>query len=331
MNLNKRKIIKWLVAVLLLASATLLFIWRMLPFSPYDMQRSAVVIEHRYHYALVSGDSTLLYFDGLSHDSLLVNPSDSVSEVVRYSSGCWVNALPLIPSCMGSIATYIEPGDRRLDDTAFVHKVVGEELTNYENRIAHLKHAKHEVSYYIDTHGVNDEGFKRVEDFYAQIKKEKERLELIAGMLRKAAAGTSVRVRKNENILVHYSDAFGKTVVKECRYITPKKPCDAVLLQLKDSITPDGVKPVATWHLLPFGSAAKRDTVFVVGRTYAANEEMDYGDLELIPEYIEGDSFKMFPRTNVSEGSPVFTRGGIFIGIIGDDKIIRRRQIRKSL
>ena len=74
MNLTKRSNKKWLVAIILLASATLLFLWRMLPYSTHDMQRSVVKVEHRFHYALMSGDSTLLYFDGISADSMLINP-----------------------------------------------------------------------------------------------------------------------------------------------------------------------------------------------------------------------------------------------------------------
>ena len=328
MNLTKRSNKKWLVAIILLASATLLFLWRMLPYSTHDMQHSVVKVEHRFHYALMSGDSTLLYFDGISADSMLINPSDSIRDVVEYSAGCWVNAMPLIPSCKGRIATYIEPCDISYKDTAFVRKVVGDELTNYDNRTAYIRNAQHEVRYYIDTHGVNDDGFKQVENLYDNMKKERESLENIAESLRKAYNGSSLHVRKEESIVAEYKGADGRKIRKECRFAKLKEAC--VILQLTDSVTPENVIAVSTWHLLPFKQKDMSDTVFVVGKTYIDNAELKDGGFELIPEYLEGDSIKMFPKNNISKGAPVFTRNGIFVGILGNDKIIRRKEIRKS-
>ena len=236
--------------------------------------------------------------------------------------------MPLIPSCKGRIATYIEPCDISYKDTAFVRKVVGDELTNYDNRTAYLRNAQHEVKYYIDTHGVNDEGFKQVENLYDNMKKERESLENIDESLRKAYNGSSLHVRKEESIVAEYKGADGRKIRKECRFAKLKEAC--VILQLTDSVTPENVIAVSTWHLLPFKQKDMSDTVFVVGKTYIDNAELKDGGFELIPEYLEGDSIKMFPKNNISKGAPVFTRNGIFVGILGNDKIIRRKEIRKS-
>ena len=331
MTLKNRRYIKWLAAILVFASATLLFVWRLLPFTAYDMRRCVVSVEHGYCYALASADSTIMYFAGLTPDTLFISPSDTAVTVSEYAAGCWINAEPLLPSCEGRIASYFDAADSCLYDTAVVRRLVNDELAAYQNRIEHLKHSRREIKYYIDTHGVSDEGFERVVAFYSTINAEDVRLRRIAAMLSKAAAAASLKVSKIESYHVRYKDAAGKEVRTECRLIKPRGECGATLLQLPGAVTPDGVRAAATWHLLPFRPLQLRDTVYVMGTTYIDDSEIARGSFGLVPEYLLGDSTMMFPRTSISRGAPVFTRDGFFIGILGRDRVIRRRIIRKSL
>lgn len=331
MNQLKKSNIKWLVTAIVFVTVTFLFVYRLLPYSDDDIRSSVVTVEHRYYYTVNANDTTLLYFNGISDDTLLINSSIDKKEVVEYSMGCWVNTLPLIPSCKGKIATLFARQDSCIYDTTFMRNVIKDELLIQMDSLAAFNHADTEIRYYIDTHSDNDEGYDNVIGYKEQLDREKIRVESIVNQLKRAVSAKSISIKKNEVFTVEYKDLNNNNVVKKCAIIPTTNVYGNTLIQTCDSITPDGVTPISMWHPIPFSIKNLKDTVYVVGRSFVNDNDMLNRDIEKIPEAISGDTLRTFPRLNIMSGSPIFTRSGIFIGILGGDTIINRTVIRKSL
>ena len=329
MTINTKRTIKWLIAIILFVSATLLFIWRLMPFSYTEMKNSVVSVEHRYYYTLDSRDSTLFYFDGISADSLFVNLSEDKHEVIRHSLGCWVNETPLIPSCKGRIATFKEHCDSSVFVEDNFRTYIANEQSRLENNLAGYEHAEKELRYYFDTHARADEGYSKVKRYREELESKIEQTEKMIEKLNEASQLSKLYVNRHDSYYIEYKDVKSSTVRKVC---TPTASLyDNMLLQTCDSITPKGVNTVATWHLCPFDIKEINDTVFIIGRTFVNENDSVRRDIEFIPEHLAGSSLTSSPRLNIPEGAPVFTRSGIFIGITSGDTIINRDIIRKSL
>lgn len=330
MNQHK-KLIKWLVAAVLLATAIFLFVWRMWPYNNDDIRRCVLSTEHTYSYVIKVDGSPLLYFDGVTNDSVFINLSEKEGTATEHSVGCWINNLPIIPSCKGTIATVFTRTDSCLLDTAHLRSIIREEITNYESTLNFFDHARREIDYYIDTHSDNDEGFDDVIRYSDSLDIENSRIDTIATLLKKAIASNKMSVVKDERFYAVYRDINNREIRRECLYVPTYNDKGNMLIQLNDSITPEGVTAITPWHFIPFHTDELKETVFIMGRQYINDNDMMSRDIEMIPENISGDTLTTFPRVNISKGSPVFNHSGFFIGITAGDTIINRSTIRKSL
>ena len=329
MTINTKRKIKWLVAIII-ASATLLIIWRLLPFSKTDMRHCAVSVEHRYYYSLDYKDSTLFYFEGVSDDSLFVNLTENKREVVKHSLGCWVNSTPLVPSCKGRITTLLEYCDSSLFKEENFRTLIAKEQQRHEDNLANFKHAEKELHYYFDTHAKGDEGYNKVNHYREELGNKIEYTEKMIEKLDRMSQYDYLSVKKHDSYYIEYKDINNNTIRKECTLAMSKYEA-STLLQICDSITPEGVTAVDTWHVYPLNVSRLNDTVYIVGRTFVNENDSLHRDIEFIPEHLSGDTLKSTPRLNIPDGAPVFTRNGIFLGITSGDTIINRNIIRKSI
>lgn len=329
MTINTKRKIKWLVAIVF-ASATLLIIWRLLPFNRADMKRSTVSVEYRYYYSLDSKDSTLFYFDGVSDDSLFVNLTEQRHEVLKHALGCWINSTPLVPSCKGHITTLLESCDSSVFREDYFRFLITKEQQRHEENLTNFKHAEKELRYYFDTHAKGDDGYNEVKHYREQLENKIEYTEKMIEKLNRISQYDYLSVKKHDSYYIVYKDINNNTIKKECT-LAMSKCSNITLLQICDSITPEGVTAVDTWHVYPFNVSKLNDTVYIVGRTFVNENDSMHRDIEFIPEHISGDTLKSMPRLNIPDGAPVFTRNGIFLGITSGDTIINRNIIRKSI
>ena len=331
MNCIKKSNIKWLVTAFVLVTAIFLFIYSILPYSDDDIRCSVLNTEHRYTYVIEDDGKPVIYFDGITSNSLLINPTISHKEVTERSLGCWVNGIALIPSCRGRIATVFTRTDSCLLDTSFMRKILVDEIVNYDNTLSSLDHADIEIDYYIDTHCDKDEGFDDVLRYRDSLNVKRKGITNLLSALKRVYSSNHLSVKKNESFFALYRDKDNKEIRKECIYVPTHNEMDNFIIQTCDSITPDDVKSLNTWNIVPFSPKEMRDTVFVMGRMNINGISTDDYRIDIIPEYISGDTLKTFPRIDIVKGAPIFTRGGIFLGIIGGDTIISRKVIRKSM
>lgn len=309
-----------------LLTAIFLFVYRMLPYSDEDIRSSIVDTEHRYNYVIKQGGSPLLYFKGITPDSAFIALSDSNIMATERSLGCWINSSVMIPSCRGRIATVFSRCDSSLLVKDFIVKVIKEEITTNENYIAALSHARLEMNYYLDTHGYKDDGYMDVVRYRDSLDVEKKKIKIITQKLKEAQKSKDLSVEYLEEYTARYQN-----ISKKCNYLNTSDSEGCTLLQLCDSITPENVTSLNLWNVLPLKLREMKETVFVVGRSYHNSNDMMMREIEKIPENVSGDTLITRPRLNIMKGAPVFTRSGIFIGIIDGDTIIHRNIIRKSL
>lgn len=92
-------------------------------------------------------------------------------------------------------------------------------------------------------------------------------------------------------------------------------------LQTVDTSTPDGVTPL---HMLPWSCDKERD-IRAVGYPGLGESGLDCDTIQ--PLVIPGRRISGFrhdlPRVLVSDGSPVFTTKGQFVGIVAGGSIVR--------
>lgn len=321
-----------LVVAVVVVSALVWAVARVLPSSTDGMRRSAAVVETRSCWELEAGGRGVLWFAAADSDSTLLSPSTlrGGAEAVSLAGGCWMNRWPAVPSCRGRLVTVLpRPVAADIADSAWAEPLLRRLLEKARRDIGDsLQWARSEDSelqYYLRVHGVQDEGYQQIASIAATVKAKLQSLERTAATVDSLLDRPAIvlTLRRKTTYLVHYRNGDGKLSADTCRLVCRASGGSLSLLQTLSATTPTGVK---AQYLLPWNTTNHR--LMAVG--FGGLGVRELATTSASPLVIEGrrkGRAHNFPRVVVAGGCPLFTPRGLFAGIVDGQEIDGRGHV----
>lgn len=246
--------------------------------------------------------------------------------------GFWTNRWPLMPSCRGRVvAPYTAKGGvpRSLNDSAIVRLC----RLSADIQLKKLLTQKSELDYYIRVHGVQDNGYQQIAALASSIKRAAIAVRTARNIIDSLAADKKHRHRfalcTKATFSVTGHDDEGKTVRIPMHLVSHDTTMQLIVLQTSDSSTPDWAKPA---RLLPWNASTPRPVLSAATPGLGIRGiESDTVSPIIVQGTMQSSGQHNLPRLLATDGAPVYTRRGHFIGVVSGKKIISRREISKLL
>ncbi len=316
----KRRLFLFMI-VLVIASASLI-IWRSWRFSGRQMVQATVIVEQSSWYEITVNGKPMLYFGGISGDSVLDKLSvcrDS-SVILRRSAGFWIDRYWLFPSCEGRLITaFPDAIQRKITDLRRQLTLEGKRL---QRLLKKLRMQDIELKYFLRAHGVQDEGHAMIANFEVGITDKlyaTHRLLILIDSICNVKCSLSLRHKRLFKVFYHSNDgSLRQQICKENAHSVDGK---LYLLQTQDKETPAEATPLRwfPWHanddgkVLVTGFGGLQEPLFATYSTHAT----------IIPAGKTGDLCDISPVL-AGDGSPVFTAHGWFVGCLLGGNIVDR-------
>lgn len=319
MKSSQKKLIGAAIAAVAVAGATVA--WQLVPPSAEALLRSAVIVEQSTWQEVTVDGKPQLYFSSALGDSVLLGVTanrDSATHRSR-AAGCWVNRWMLVPSCAGRIVTVYRalPATPHAGNDSTIVRLCRASIAT---QMKTLKAQKTELDYYLRVHGVQDNGYQRIASLATRIDAAYNDVARSGRTLDSLAANKRHRfaLKGMCEYAAVYRDTNGKTAHSKLILVDHNAKTGTMLLQTADGKTPDEVTPLSHWT---WSTSAARD-IRAVG--YPGLGEPGLECDTVTPIIVAGrrtGSRHNLPSVLVSDGSPVFTAKGRFIGIVNGSKI----------
>lgn len=303
LRLSKLRIVV-IVVLLFLAGLTWLVL-RAFPVSEVELRRSACLVDGRVSVCLVSGKDTVELM------------TDSV-----HQEGVWINRHWWWPSCDGRVLTVGPTSNVKPMDLS----VICDSLSN----LLHRKETERkELIYYQRSHGVIDEGYTQIAAYATMQSKVTDSLKRRLTMLQKIGAidSTGKKTRKNKRIHFALRSSYKVSWYNGSNELH-SVACEPIATQLTDKTTPlilhtqRSFKPWGVYAVrnVPWGAAQHRKIVTV--RIIPTDKKAPYHSIIVTGNYWQGHDHDI-PELFATEGAPVFTQHGRFIGIIHGKEVMQ--------
>lgn len=326
-NIPRRAV--WTSAVLLAAAliAVLTLVWINRPCSKTDARRATVLVVGMTHGELRLDGRPLIFFSTTVGDSLLTDATDTIALAVdtTYAMGCWTHHTALWPSCRGRAMTVDTLLGQRLPTDA--QRVVACTRRMLERRIATTKHDLSELRYYLRVHGVQDEGYHDIAQLTAsratQLSRDRRTLAVLDSI---AALKGKLSLSRVTTYELRQQLADNSWTSHACHIEAADTASQLVLLRLDDSRTPQEAKPVV---LPPWQAEAEGEALAVSLGGIGEGLPFNTADTLVVVGGQLQTAAHDFPRVLVTDGAPVFSPSGRFIGMVRGQQIILRDAVRK--
>ncbi len=306
-----------------------------LPTSRSKMERSVAMMECRSYYAVRVDGKPLFYFQNLTSDTLFSRVDTAAIEIaqVSYTPACWVNACAVIPSCRGRLVTYVDGNGDSVKAVVSKHRgrILAHEIAVLEKEEKILEHKALELKYYLNVHGVQDEGFNSVSKYAVKVNHEKDSVSHILARLRHLHQKARIDVAYVTDYTLLVRSANGKLERKPCRPLSSRDAHGFVLLQTKDATTPDGACTQNLHNWLSW-TADDGDLIFVPGYGGMSRPAFDAGKAtaNLTPGHVTDATGKHnIPQLLAPDGSPVYSQNGCFLGLTCQGRVIGTKTLAR--
>lgn len=327
MNHSYKKIlcIAACVAAIALAAWTT---WRLLPSSAEAMRHSAVVVNDTWWHEVSIDGKPLLFFGDSRGDSVLYGLTTVRDSALHHSlrSGFWADRWLLAPSCKGTIVSVYRETTGPLQQCAdsVIVRLCRESVTR---KLKELRRQKSELDYYMRVHGVQDYGYQEVAALDTRISNayaDAERVLHLLDSLHSGVHGVCVKTR-HEYTAVYRSES-GRLMRSKLSLVKCDGTSGVAVLRTADGTTPDGAAAVA---ILPWNMGDGGE-VRVVGIPTIGEKglECDTVSPRILPGTVFNGKTLDIPKLLATDGAPVFSTKGRFVGMINGDSIVTRRTIR---
>ena len=299
------------------------------PFSDNGMAGTATLVEQTYGYSIEADGKPMVYFkeigDSLSFQEIL--PMDSGKAVTTVlTEGCWVNDMPLMPSCRGRIL--VPDCNPQADSMVLIvnsriHECIKKE-TERQHRILRRKADKAaELDYYLGTHSVQDDGFNSMAEYAVRIQAEKKKTERLIAILEKALDTGHTTIKRHTTYNLITLGTGKKTSRTACLETGEKYTHGFITVQTKDRKVPSDAAAIYINRVIRL-HAATCDTVFAAGICGTGTRGFSPEKARtMISGGHAADAGKHnMPHLLVPNGSPVFSKYGFFLGISKDGRIL---------
>ena len=327
----------WIPFVSVLLAVGIYSMFFPLPVQHHYEYRSVVWVECRYCFALSAGEGDSLFFGGIDRNARLVNVSSYKEQATRtnYGQGFWyapVNLFHLTEKRLLTAASIVHP------DTILstLRPEAKEILSTYAAQLGQLsirqKKEDSHLDYYMNTHGIHDEGYNQVARYSNQHRQQSLEMQ--------RRVQTVQRLLKADDLRVTYLPAYSYRFTSHDGLLSTKAyPCakrlirkggDIAEFQSLDNLGHPGTLALGYPLINLMGFTAPDRTKRVVLLTYnSACAPQDLRLLTLTP--VDGRAWKekgkatyatSLPILPYSIGAPVTDLRGVLIGIAGRDGII---------
>lgn len=325
MKYNKMKLWLAALAVVLLLSTIGVVAWLLMPVSAESMRRSAVIVEQSTWQEITIDGKPQLYFSSALGDSALLGVTANRDSALhrKHLTGCWVNRWMLVPSCWGRIATVYSRG-ATTPNIKGDSNIVNLCRLSIAQQLKTLKTQKSELDYYLRVHGVQDNGYQTIASFASHVNMAYNDVMRASQVIDSLVSDAQKKRHKFElksvtEYVAVYRDDEGKLMRYPLKRIFADGKRHTMLLQTEDEATPSDV---ATISKSPWGNKANGG-LRAVGFPGLGEKglECDTVSSIIIPGSLR-DYRHDLPRVLVSDGAPVFTAKGFFIGIVSGNRIV---------
>lgn len=330
---NNRKVLKTTLQslpFLLAAIVIVLYLLSFKPLSTTDMLASNTMISYEAHYELTANGKRMFCFKTLS-DSLLPEsmyrkkcPETTYRTLIN---GCWVNNLPFIASCHGTILT-TNPDSiqikRMADAGRNIKAMLRKALQKKEEEIKLLAKKEEECRYFLKVHNVNDDGFNTIAEYSEKVKAGKKETANIIRAIKTALKSEHLSLKRIRTYTLLYNSEQAKEHKKACRVITANRTQPFCLIQTTDQTTPDNARAIYMhqWLTPDIESgirilvASYPDCQQPETSTGVTTNNIHEGNISQPPHH-------NLPQIISPDGSPVFTGKGMTMGISMQGKVVK--------
>lgn len=285
-------------------------------YSPEEMEKSLVRVEHLTGYSLVADGEEVLYFSELSSDSIFLGLDTVESQVLCSSvtTGVWINEWSFIPSCSGTIlAKDFAPDVERLSRkmNTGLDSILAANIRNMERRISDNDEIEKELEYYISVHNGMDSEYDRVTKYSKRkMAEQKANYNLLSRLeILRNAKNIEVVPLSYYNVSVSGNKAIQKLWCYRLPFVKEGEECisglqyrkmdkHSVLLKIESMMLPEGACSVS-FPLFGKFEYTMKDSVFV-------------------PEYGKKDAGKVRLKDAFSH-NPMWDEDGRFLGFTPDE------------
>lgn len=328
---NRKKLYIWGGIGLVAAVCAALTAYRLWTTDADGVRASAVLVERNERNEICVDGRAVLYFDHAVGDSVLVGITANADSATHrhLTTACWVDRWLLLPSCQGRLLT-IMPAETRLPKTASIKGVIEKSCNAMRSKLKMVDAQLTELHYYMRVHGVQDDGYQQIAALTEHVSKMRTKLLHTKNILDSIAAGKH-KLSLHRSIVYNAvcRDANGRVSRIALNMVSANAQSRCMLLRTADGQTPEGVQAVS---LLPW--AQKAETDIVAAGIPSIGEQgiwCDTVSVRIIPGHKQQGTRHDLPRVLASDGSPVFTAHGRFIGIVSGDSIVGRKSLRQLL
>jgi len=319
---------QWLIVLSAIVLAMVaLFVWKVWPASDRQMLQSTAIVECQSWYEVQTDGMVKMCFSDFGPDSVLHHPSlkwDS-SKQTTFTTGVWLNRHSWIPSCKGRLVT-TGISNKMMD------KMNGKLLMMHENdlnqrRVNQITSQLKELDYYLHVHQVQDEGYNKVADYTVKQRQKLAYCQSLGEVLDNICQAKDIRIVHRSTYVAHVRYNKNNTVQIACRVINTRDVVESgkdkllILLQVHDKKTPKDVSPQS---MMPWSSAKKGDALAV---GYGGLGVVEFASPSATPSILPvklQNSMHSLPPVLGSDGTPIYSQRGRFIGITLGSEVVSR-------
>lgn len=298
--------------------------WMLVPASAGSMLRSTVVVEQKVWQEVCVDGKPLLYFDAAEGDTVLVGVTANRDSAMHRHllAGCWLNGYTAIPLCRGRVVTVFKPAQQlpKVKDDSTIVRLCRASIAEQARR---LHSQQTELKYYLRVHGVQDNGYQAIAGMASHIDMIYKDVQRAGRLLDSVASGHRHRfaLRTAVSYTAVYSNDSGRVARAPLNVLSIGKKRQTITLQTTDATTPDGVSAL---HTLLWNCDKERD-IRAVGYPGLGESGLESDTIQpvIVPGRRLSGARHDLPRVLVSDGAPVFTAKGQFMGIVAGGSIVK--------
>lgn len=302
-----------------------------------SQNRSLVWLECRYCFALTAPGCDTLYFNGLDSDTTLNSTGTdrtNVENMVR-GNGFWYSPTFLIHHCNGRIMTATEvvmPDTSLKKLQSLLPLILTRQQEKMSQEAGDVEASAKQLAYYMNTHGVMDEGFNQVALYNQQFKKKQQAFEKTYSALLKLANVPDVKVEYLP-VITYRATLGGDTLQKQsqsCKIDTISHTRGIAILRTASKSTPLRCISLSKhiFNGMSFTSEQSPKSVLMLSYNMTSAKSAE-GPIKL--NEVKGRAWKeagnsryasSLPILQCAVGAPVVDGRGVLIGIAVQNGII---------
>ena len=226
---------------ILLVLLLIYIVFRCLPPSQEEVDKSAVTIRQEAYYTLEADGKALAYFADYANSAFVggsVN-KDSIHTRSIEQHGYWINQLPIIPSSHGRILIQwnYKPSTIVNLKASGVKDLLCRTIDQMDSELDGLQTKRNEMGYYLRVHSVQDYGYNKIAEYQTDVIHQMDSLRQMLKVLDSiSAASVQLRILQQNRYTIQPSSKTEEPTL--CNRLSIDREKGYVLLQTESKTTP---------------------------------------------------------------------------------------------